>query len=61
MLRTLPRAVPRARLAQATRPTSLISFKAQPKAIRLYATAAAIPPSPRDSFASGSNQYYIEE
>jgi len=60
MLRTLPRSIPRARLVQA--PRSLVAFKAQPKAlIRSYASEAAIPPSPRDSFANGGNQFYMEE
>jgi hypothetical protein len=58
MLRSLPRSLPRARLVQARSPL----FKAtQSKLLRSYASEAAIPPSPRDSFASGANQFYMEE
>jgi hypothetical protein len=60
MLRTLPRSFPRARLVQAR--SSFAAFKAaQPKFARSYAAEAAIPPSPRDSFANGGNQLYMEE
>lgn len=56
MLRTLPRALPRARLAQI--PRTSFAFKG----IRSYASpAATVAPSPRDNFASGANQGYIEE
>lgn len=61
MLRTLPRSLPRARAVQAARASSLVAFRAPKLSIRKYATEAAIPPSPRDSFANGGNQFYMEE
>lgn len=60
MLRSIPRALPR--VARFNRPTALAAYVSQPKAIRAYATEAkVVAPSPNDSFANGSNQYYIEE
>lgn len=67
MLRSLPRHVRLAKFSQPTR--ALSSITARPLALqslasssrRSYATETAIPPSPNDSFASGTNAYYAEE
>lgn len=62
MLRSIPRALPRVARLNQVRPAALAAYVAQPKAIRAYATEAkAVAPSPNDAFASGANQYYIEE